>query len=304
MSRSPFPKGTAAANVVTGLLGGLIGVWRCELYDFGRTGWAVALLAGVAGLLAPLALPTEWRVRLLAGHRGWLVMLPAFVFLTRIGGIPRPLTPAPLLFFSGAILGTSAVVLVGVWRRERTITSALRGSGDLDDPTVRSFLARYFDRMGPLQREGRERGRTLQRALRRLKGGRPDRTAAAVGALQAEIEFLDRFMAAGAEGPCPASLRPIGAQTHAANERFRAECVQALRSLETEGRLDPRDTFTGGGDVVGLNRVWHCTMLTLARAHRVRLPKWFCDERCDLARAGFTPADLGGVDPAMAALSA
>jgi hypothetical protein len=304
MSRSPFPKGTAAANVVTGLLGGLIGVWRCALYDFGSAGWSLALLAGVAGLLAPLVLPPGWRARLLAGPRAWLLVLPAFVFLSRIGGIPRPLTPAPLLFFSGAILGTALVVLAAVWRRERTIEDAVRASGDLDDPSVRAYLGRYFERMGPLQREGRERVRALQRALRRLVRGRPDGPAAAVAALQSEIEFIDRFMAAGAAEPCPASLRPIGAETHAANVEFRAACVEALHVLETEGRLDPRSHFAETRSVLGLNRVWHCAMLALARGHRVRLPKWFCDERCDLARAGFTSADLGGTDPAMTTLSA
>jgi hypothetical protein len=303
MSRSPFPKGTAAANVITGLLGALIGVWRCALYDFGPAGWSLALLAGVAGLLAPLLLPAGWRARLLAGPRAWLLVLPAFVFLTRIGGIPRPLTPAPLLFFSGAILGTALVVLAAVWRRERSIEQAVRASGDLDDPTVRAYLARYFERMGPLRREGRERGRALQQALRPLLRDRQDGTAGAVAALQAEIEFIDRFTAAGAEEPCPASLRPIGAETHDANMRFRAACVDALHVLETDGRLDPRSHFKDVSSVVGLNRVWHCAMLTLARGHRVRLPKWFCDERCELARAGFTPADLGGADPAMAAVS-
>jgi hypothetical protein len=294
--RAPYPSVALFFHAVSLLCLANIAFYRGDLYRISSSAWALSTAAGALGLLAPLALSSGLRVRLLAGTWPLVIVLPLVALPLSPGVIPSPITVGPFFFCAGASLTTCVLVAYNVSRRKRGLRRLVADGATLGDAQARSQLEAYFAAEKPLAEESLSRAKTLHRALR-AQAWVPSKTrrARAAALLREAADFLARDLEAGPGIPAPSnSLRARVDSSHRFSGEMREALLTVAAQLENGGRLFRWRSWLVSISYPGVDneRDLFYAVGVIAKRYGAAYPEWFRRTRRILSRAALTPTDV------------
>jgi hypothetical protein len=273
VSTTPYPDqlGMLSLGAVCAFV---VGVWRGLIYDFSPATWTVAVACGVAGFAVARIVKNRRRETMLL-----LVPFAVEVFRKKLDLSPE-LTASVWLFSGGTFLGAFYRTARAALRRRREVRRRLNGA--LADPQLRGQLDAYFGETGRLQGRLDPPKRALVRAFR-LRSRRPRAFANALRSFEAAVgSYLDESRAI----PVPPCIAEAVRANDDAAVAMRQECLRVAESVESGSRADLAALYAANRRAVEAGREVQYALGTLARAHRVDVPRWFLKLNCQLAKAG------------------
>jgi hypothetical protein len=283
---SPYPD--RWEQIAFGLIGSAscltLAILRGVLFNVRPSVWTVAALFGAAGFASLAVVSPERRDRFLRAEAVGAVAGPVFLVEILKHRIHAGASVTiPLLAFAGGWLAAIALANArDAYRRRVALRDRLASAGGFDDPLVAQELARYLSNKPEVagQRTAAWSVRMANAFKREVRG------LATAKALRRFAAALDQAIVDWGPPPQAPALRPYSEASRAAALAARDEYLAAAADLEHGMTFHWRERFAPAHrELNERGREWLYAVRLLAKAHDVRLPRWFCQLECRYAKA-------------------